>query len=208
MRSTWRIKLVVAGATLALGACGSVNKVDDNPIDASAGGGDGGQSDAAIDAPPDALVPVHRVFVSSITFPANLGGRDEYSAQCQELADSAGLQGEFVALLHVRSDPLDNDDIAINGAVFNTNDELVALDAEEFYSGTLRAGNGVTESGGDPADTVAWIGTPEGATIATCGDWGSTAGSGGQVNVTGTTWLTASAAGPCTLSRSIQCISL
>jgi hypothetical protein len=128
--------------------------------------------------------------------------------QCQSLADAAGLAGEFVALLHVRSDPLDQADIAIEGPVVNMSDELVALDTDEFYSGTLGAGNGVTESGGVPADTVAWIGTPEGGTIATCGDWGSTADNGGQVNVTGTTWLTAGSTGPCTLNRSIQCISL
>lgn len=187
-----------------LAACGSVNKVNDNPVD---GGTEDAGADARPDATPDALVPQHLVFVSSVTFPANLGDRDQYTGECQTLADNAGLSGEFVALLHVRSDPLDVDDIAINGPVVNAAGELVALDATEFYSGTLRAGNGTTESGGVPADAVAWIGTPEG-TIATCGDWGSQASNGGQVNVTTNSWLTASSAGPCTLNRSIQCISL
>jgi hypothetical protein len=189
---------------LLLSACGSVNKVDDNPVD---GGTEDAGADARPDAPPDALQPRHIVFVSSVTFPADLGSRDQYTAECQTLADSAGLSGEFVALLHVRSDPLDPDDIAIQGPVFNMAGDLVAIDQAEFYSGTFQAGNGTTESGGSPADTVAWVGTPEG-TIATCGDWGSTASSGGQVNVTDLTWLTSNSAGPCTLNRSIQCISL
>lgn len=191
-------------ALLCIG-CGGVNKIDDETNDG--GTVDAADFDSGADAPLDALIASHTVFVSSTTFPADLGGRDQYSQQCQILASNAGLGGTFVALLHLRSNPLDVDDILIDGPVVNAAGDLVALDADEFFSGTLRAGNGATESGGVPADTVAWVGTPEGANLATCGDWGTTADNGGQVNVTTTTWLTASSTAPCTLSRSIQCIS-
>lgn len=193
---------------LVTGACGSVSKVNDTDIDSGLIDGGLAVADAAADAPVDALEARHIVFVSSTTFTGDQNGIAGFNAQCQSLADEAGLSGTFAALLHTRSDPLDDEDIDIQGPVFNTNGELVAIDEVEFYSGTLRAGNGFSESGGAPADTVAWIGDPVSNPLAVCGDWGTTGDIGGQVLVTGTSWLTANSTVACTTPRSVQCISL
>ena len=84
-------------------------------------------------------------------------------------------------------------------------EQIVAADAEAFFSGTAENTVSTDETGDAPADTIAWVGSA----TNDCQGWTTTDGSfsaaqGNSTNPTG--WLIAGSSGPCSLSRSIYCI--
>ena len=193
------LSLALLACPLVL-ACGGVETTTD---DAAAIDAPTSTADAAADA---TLSAPQRVFVSAVQYPADFattgGGILGANAACQTEA-TGQLQGTFVALIVTSSG--DNAP-AIIGDVINMNGDIVASGQAEFDSGVFRATNAVTPSLGIPADTVAWVGNEN----SSCSDWttASARSSGGQGQTDSETFRQTVSLGPCSLQRSLQCISV
>lgn len=151
-----------------------------------------------------AMLDEHRVFITATTHGAAMGGLDGADAICSAAAQAAELEGTWRAVLSDSTAGIDAH-IEIVGPVYTLGGNLVAMDADALFSGTAEHAVDVTETGGAPADTVAWVGSA----TAHCNDWSSASGavSGTQALSTNLEdWLYGSSLGPCSLSRSLYCI--
>jgi hypothetical protein len=145
----------------------------------------------------------HVVFITSTTFAPTFGSLANADARCQQLAQQAGRSGTWRAILVNASTTLAQR-VRITKPVFNTRDELVAVDSAEFFTGQARHAPSSSETGGT-VDTVAWVGSSQND----CTGWTATTSSvlGAQALSTQLDrWLFGASSGPCSLSRSLYCI--
>jgi len=120
--------------------------------------------------------------------PAFANGFEGADFHCQRLAANAGLDGTWQALLGLE-DLGPKERLAITGAVQNTNGDVVANDAYDFWDGALLAGIAFDENGDEVPGTTIRVWTGSSATgghgTTDCNDWSGEAGSGdyGVVNL-------------------------
>lgn len=118
-------------------------------------------------------VSYKRAFVTSASYLGNLGGIAGADAECNALAASAGLSGEWVAWL---STPEVNAWERIRDAEFRRLDgALIATSLADLTDGTIANPLGITEFGTEISKYV-WTGTgPDGNFLAhrgdDCSDW-------------------------------------
>lgn len=151
-----------------------------------------------------AMLDEHRVFITATTHGAAMGGLDGADAICSAAADAAELEGIWRAVLSDSTAGIDAH-VEVVGPVYTLGGDLVAMDADALFSGTAEHAVDVTEAGGVPADTVAWVGSA----TAHCNDWSSASGAVNGTQALSTNledWLYGSSLGPCSLSRSLYCI--
>jgi hypothetical protein len=138
------VRMAIGLWLLGLTACsGSVT------IGETDGGAATGQTDAGV-VPDNANASRRVIFVSSVSYSANLGGLDGADAKCQGLAQVAGLPGTFKAWLSDKKtaarDRLTHADVPyklVDGTV-------IAKSWAELTSGTLAHGIYKTEKGSSP----------------------------------------------------------
>ncbi len=144
------------------------------------------------------------LFITSTTVSPNLGGVSGADAQCQQFAAAAGLDGTWKAVLSDATTTAQNH-VSVTSAVYTTTGALIAANAAVFWSGTTATAP-KTEKAGDPADTIAWVGS----TTDNCLNWSTAANSSSgtqAVSTNLTAWLLGSSNGPCNLTRSLYCIN-
>ncbi len=227
-RSGVLLTIVGAVALLPIGACGSSSTAteDDDlglPDRTDLPGDDGATTegearrdasvpDTAFDAA-DAAPPGLRVFVSSSTSNANLGGRIGADAKCASLATTAGLPGTWVSWLS-------NEDGASNNAVERVTSAgpwrlvggaVVAMSKAQLISGTLLHAIDRDEKGVVVGTPGVWTGTGPNGNYATndCNKWagGGSSGRVGLATATDGTWTSSSVDG-CGQQRRIYCFQL
>jgi hypothetical protein len=207
-----------AGTTGGVGGAGDAGAVDastDGASGSSGGGTDagsdvGGTSDADgassadggsdADASPESggscgdASADKRIFVSSALYTGNLGGLTGADAQCQALADAAGLCGTYKAWL---SDGTADASARLSHATGNyvrTDGQIIANDWSQLVSGTIQNAINRTETNGAaPVGTVkcggssvtpVWTGsTTAGANVmnGSCSNWASNSSSPGGI---------------------------
>ena len=92
-------------------------------------------------------LPFRRVFVTSKLYTGNMGGLAEADKQCQMLAESAGLQGTFLAWLGNKETwPADRMEQA-NVPYRRTDDKPVAMSWDDLVDGNLALPIDLTEKG-------------------------------------------------------------
>lgn len=191
-------------AMLLVGACGEVKLANDAAPGASADASEGADAMApdgsAVDAAgADAAPSDRRVFVTSRTFPGDLGGLAGADAQCQGAAVSAGLRGTYLAWLSDSTGSpstrmtqdvgpyrlVDGTEIAADWADLTDGSIAAPIDLDEL--GDPSKGTFVCQGGEVWTSTTA-SGTPRGD-IA-CADWISTeeTSSAGNVGFTDVNW--------------------
>ncbi len=152
------------------------------------------------------VVPArHTVFVSSSRIWADFGGLAAADSFCQALASAAGFGGLWKAVIS-HSSTSAQDRVEISGPVFSMTGALIATDAAGFWTGTAINTPDMSELGIPPTDTVAWVGDG----TEHCQDWTTTTPSeyGRQALTTDPNfWLYGATVGPCSLQRSLLCIS-
>jgi len=115
------------------------------------------------------------IFVSSEKYSGNLGGIFRADEKCTELANRAGLQGKWIAVLSdskINARDRINAD-TINWPVYNMRRELVAVSEEDLWDGSIENPIRYNEYGEGVNDKV-WTGTfPDGYKdiSAVCRDW-------------------------------------
>ena len=186
------------------GWTGSTGSGEDESSSSSEDGSDE-SSESSTSSTGSAVLDEHLVFITATTYGASMGGLDGADAICSSAAENAELDGTWRALLSDSTESIDTH-VEIVGPVYTLGGDLVAMDADALFSGTAEHAVDVTQTGGVPADTVAWVGSA----TAHCNDWSSASGavSGTQALSTNLEdWLYGSSLGPCSLSRSLYCIN-
>ena len=122
------------------------------------------------------------VFVSSVKYNGNLGGREGANTKCQALATAAGLPGTYAAWLSVSQlGPRDWFTHSINGYV-RVDGTVVAFNWEDLVDGYLSWPIAMTEQGYDVWNIPQWIGnvwtatridgsSAVGVASDSCNDW-------------------------------------
>jgi hypothetical protein len=228
MRSGVLLAVVSAVALLSIAACGksSTSTEEDGlglPDRTDLPGDDAATTEA--EAPRDASVdtavvdaadaepPGLRVFVSSSTSVANLGGRIGADAKCATLATTAGLPGTWVAWLS-------NEDGALNNAVERVTSAgpwrlvggaVVATSKAQLISGALLHAIDRDEKGLVVGTPGVWTGTGPNGNYSTndCNKWAG-GGNNGRVGLstsTDGTWTSSTVDG-CGQQRRIYCFQL
>lgn len=137
---------------------------------------------------------VHRIFVTSKRYNADLGGLEHADQKCNQRAAAAGLGGDWKAILSTKTKDA-RAHISLNAPVFNLDKEEIAKPGSKLWSGTVHKsityGENLNGLGRTP-----WTGTKSGGTHATgnsCRDWRSTMGSDqavvGNSMTTASGWL-------------------
>ncbi len=180
---------------------------------------DDGNNDPEVCAA-DCSIPFKLVFASSELYVGNLGGLAGADANCQTLADSAGLAGSYLAWLST--------DAASPSTRFNhstlpyrlVDGTTVAVDWDDLVDGTLNAAIAVTELGGavPPGDTgcggadfpTAWSATTSSGGFSgsgNCLDWTSIDDSGawGLATATDGSWSDWCTGGTCSWLSPLYC---
>jgi hypothetical protein len=127
-------------------------------------------------------IDVNLAFVSSTTFPANLGSLDQYDDACNTLASDAGInnmQGkDYVAWMSTGAQPaVDNNRLRSGAGAFRRLDgSLVATNLSELRNGKVLSPLSLDEFGKLVPPGVAWTGTKADGSAATnhCSNWTST----------------------------------
>lgn len=162
----------------------------------------------------------HRIFVSSGSYTGNMGGVDAADANCQSLAESAGLSRTYKAILSTSSsNATDSDRISLVGAIYiinqNGDKTLIAASREDFWGTTnsieLIENVDVDEQLAQVSGARVWTGTgSDGATVPAehCNGWTSTAGTGfyGLTNQANSEWIESNSDN-CSNTNRIYCIS-
>lgn len=157
------------------------------------------------------------VFVSSVTYPANLGGLDAYDTECNRLATAAGINNEtgdayraWLSTSHVDARSrlgTARGFMRTDGQPFaDTQDSFTATVPHQIFT-PLR----IDENGNDVGFATAWTGTnSSGRHYLSCGDWTSNSvadrGSIGQT-IGGYQVWTEAGAPPCSTPRRIYCMT-
>lgn len=210
----------VSVLALSLGACGEVSSNIDAP------------SAPPSDAPPiDTPPATKKVFISSLTFFADIGGTAGADSMCQNMAAAAGLVGVYRAWLSTAADPVVNrfthssvPYALVNGTVIaNSWTDLVdgsplvhGIDLDE--QGRPLPSTGITLCHGTPTCAQTFTGTaPSGAYQGTdnqCLNWTSRVfqnGSllntfiGGDSKMNGSEWTVTASGFRCDYQARIYC---
>jgi len=146
------MNLVLLMALLSLAACASseANDVADAGTDAGA--------DAGTDAGTDAGVSERRVFVTSTTQTASLGGIDGADALCASQAAEAGLSGEFKAWLSTVDSPVADRFVRSTQPYVLVDGTRIADDWDDLTDRTIQAIINLDASSTPRGDDV-WTGT-------------------------------------------------
>lgn len=122
--------------------------------------------------------PMHRIFVTSVVYPGDLGGLSGADEKCQAQADAADLSGTWKAVLSAGGTNA-RDRIVIDGPVLNMLDESIAangpdlwdmmLDHPVLYDETLAARPGDVWTGSAVDGTASGV---------DCSGWTATSASG------------------------------
>lgn len=135
--------------------------------------------------------PGHVIFVSSTVHDGVLMDLAEADQHCQSLAEAAMLSGTWKALLSTTREPA-FERLAIAGEVRNVMGDLVAADADEFWSANHPAPILYDQSGVMVTDFV-WTGTNRNGEPANfnCDDWTDlgTNGMNGRPQATNSSWV-------------------
>lgn len=161
--------------------------------DAAVAAGRSDAVDAGADASGDAG-KVLRVFVTSQTVNAKLGGFNAADLRCTNLATMAGIPGLWTAWLSAKDGPHAVDRITGSGPWHLRTGELVAPDKASLLSGSLQHAIDHDENGAAVAAGRVWTGTGTDGRFLTndCDRW--TTGTNGRVGNSGATnasWTTA-----------------
>jgi hypothetical protein len=179
---------------------------------------DDGNKDAA-DGCDQCSADRRTVFVTGGTYKGDLGGLAMADAKCQDLADAAGLGGQFKAWLSTPMDPVS----ARIGAGFNgiyqlpkgkqIDEPLIAVGWGELISGSLKHPINRDQAGITVGQLFVWTGTGAKGDSLTknCALWGSSMFSDeGQVGDSGaqdSTWTNNSTA-KCGISAGLYCFEV
>lgn len=139
---------------------------------------DPGAPDGAIDA--GGTNTNLRAFITVTTVPGNFGGHAAADAICLDEAAAAGLPGDFVAVFNTTVDVGHAALVGSSGWVNAGGDRLLA-GAAEWNTAALRNPIRYAADGTDLGRVTAWYGASQ---VETCGNWTSTAGSGGTMSST------------------------
>lgn len=156
-------------------------------------------------------VTTHTAFITAATHMGDLEGLTGADSICQGEADSASLDGTFMAILSDSEENAKNR-IEILGNVFDTNGNLIASNSTDFWDGTLGNSIKYTASGSELTSKNTWTGSDGTGTYSTnaCSDWrnktGTVNGSFGINSNTDSTWLS-SATSTCSTANYLYCIS-
>ena len=152
------------------------------------------------------------VFVSSSTSTAALGGLSGADAQCQSLADAAGLSGTYMAWLSDSSDSA-ADRLDHLGAFVRVDGTTIAGSWADLTDGSLAVAINRTEQGTIVSSSpgAVWTATATDGTLqgGSCSNWTSASGASsatvGDHGATGATW-TAGSTSPCSASLRLYCV--
>jgi hypothetical protein len=170
-------------------------------------GVDGSTTDATGSATTEAtgdtgLPSEHRIFTTSLQFFGNeITSLETADFACEDAISDGGV---WLAVLW-DSQTAAPDRIQIGGPVYNMNDELVAADKDELWSGVAQAIVGYDESGMPiGVSDLAWVGNA----TSNCSDWTSANGEA-QVGLPtqADVWLDTQTPFMCQFSLHIYCIS-
>lgn len=102
-----------------------------------------------------ASVPSAHVFITHDLYPANLGGSNGADARCQAAASSAGLSGNFIALVSSgKTSGLSR--VTGTRPFYTVNEELAYPTKSDFLATSFSS---VTDEHGNPAATEVWSGS-------------------------------------------------
>lgn len=205
---------VDAGADADLDS-GSDSGADSGADSGSDAGADSG-ADSGVDAGLDAPAPDHVAFVSSTNFASTFGGLEAADLECERLADAAGLEGIFRAILS-DSSVAARERITIAGRVVDTAGNVLAADATELWSGAIRTTLSRSETGASVGTSIVWTGTEtDGSRDSAnghCGNWITGAGGAeaGRTDRSDTGWISIYGSSPssahaCSNESRIYCI--
>lgn len=151
------------------------------------------------DVPGDAGPIRKRVFVTSASYNGNLGGIAGANAKCEQAAEDASLDGEWIAWISTAAD-LVVDRIVDVGPWYLVDEETLVADGKAQLTALsgdpeLHHAIDMTESGNTLLGGPAWTGTKADGTVGvnTCSGWGSnsglpTAGLSGDLDQAGAYW--------------------
>jgi hypothetical protein len=149
-------------------------------------------------SPPPPPIYSHLVFVSSALFNGDFGGLSGADAECQRLADAAGMDDRLWKAILSDSSVAARDRIRVHGPVYNLRGDFVAADLEDLFDGGNAAFIRFDENGGLRNDQLVWTGShPDGSRYSAAGpgaykqDWTSSQGAtmiGGTLKM-GSDWL-------------------
>ncbi len=169
-------------------------------------------SSASASPDPSVTLPKKHVFITHATFAANLGGSNGADAKCQAAASSAGLSGNFVALVSSGNvSALSR--VTSKGPFDSVNQELAYPTKSDFLATSFSI---VTDELGHPASTEVWSGSDVSGLASThdCLSWTSVAstddatlGSDDATNLNATNGFGAGdVRAACNLSHSLFCV--
>lgn len=147
-------------------------------------------------------VPAHaqqiRVFATSSSGLGNVGGLAAADAICNDLADSAGLGGEWVAWLSTSSVNAIDRLTPGSGPIVRASDTgtIIANDLADLTDGSLQNIVVLDENGAMPPTLCVWTGTTTAGVLEgdTCSDWtvaSPTVAMTGDIGTAGNSWTQA-----------------
>jgi hypothetical protein len=179
------------------------------PIDAGMQAPDVSQPDTSV--PVDSSTPhLPRVFVTSTTMNANLGGLAGGDLICTNLAIAAGLVGKWAAWLSVQGGPHATTRIAGTGPWSLVTGEVVATTKAQLVSGALAHPIDKDEKGTLIPTGRVWTGSNASGLYETndCDKWGTGAnGRVGDLTSISATWTTVGV-DACNQARRLYCFEL
>ena len=138
--------------------------------------------DDEIELPDGISSTQHRIFVTSVDYDGNLGGLSGADSKCQELAEAAGLEKTYKALLSSSSVDA-KDHLALTGSIVAIDSDdsqiVIASTTENFWSVTssnnLVAKINVDENGQVRTGQTPWTGSSSSGegSLNFCSDWAS-----------------------------------
>lgn len=179
------------GSGSETGEAGGSSGTSDGGASGSANTTSTATTDVATSATGSNTVGGHLIFVTSQTYNGNLGGVAGADAKCQDVADVAGLDGTWRAIVSAPGDDV-ADRLVFTGPITNMAGEDVAMDGAQLWSETLSAAPRFDENA-SPVAVETWTGSAGDGTLhaENCVGFTSDGGKGRRGAVEGTNygWL-------------------
>ena len=141
---------------------------------------------------PTPVLPIYKVFNSSVKYNGNLGGLTGADTKCQSRAGAAGLTGTFKAWLSTST--VDAKDRIPDAGYVLVNGTLVANNKADLIDGSIQNAIRINEFGNTVTNSYTWTGTLQNGTKHTsnCTNWttsnSSYSGDRGHKDRVNTTW--------------------
>lgn len=161
----------------------------------------------------------HKIFMTTASYTGNLGGLAGADAKCAAAATAGGQTGTFVALLSTTSVNARDRYTGASDPIYNTNNDLIAVNQSDLWDGTLLASTNYDEYS-NPGPSVGsvsiWSQSLAGGTYGlssngnNCSDWTngtSSASLSGLNGKTDSTWIYATTYAWCNQGNRLHCIS-